>query len=112
LKRALQTREKIYLSLFSSFPPSPFSLSLSPLPGSPLPFLSPSLPSFNNLKPKILWNLIFAAVTGVLLGLGLAFLADYMDHTIKTVDDIDAYLNQPMIISLPELKRGEMRQGK
>lgn len=57
------------------------------------------------IKPKVKMNIALAAIMGILLGLGLAYLADYLDHTIKTVEDVEDYLKRPLLMSLPSLSR-------
>jgi succinoglycan biosynthesis transport protein ExoP len=42
------------------------------------------------IKPRLRVNLALALVIGLILGLGLAFLLEFADRTIKTPDDLDA----------------------
>ena len=58
-------------------------------------------------KPNIKMNLMFAAVIGLFLGVGLAFFLDYMDNTLKTPEDIEARIGVPslgLILSLESLR--------
>ena len=41
------------------------------------------------VKPKPVRNAILALVVGLMLGIGLAFLADYLDDSIKTREDLE-----------------------
>lgn len=61
------------------------------------------------IRPKVKVNIFLSLVIGLLLGIGLAFFADYLDHTIKSVEDVDYYLKQPLLMSLPTLVR-EMKE--
>jgi len=61
------------------------------------------------IKPKVKLNIILSIIIGLLLGVGLAFLADDLDHTIKNVEDVEYFLQKPLLISLPVLSR-EMRE--
>ena len=58
---------------------------------------SPTKPS----SPKIFLNMALAVVIGGFLGIGLAFLFEYMDTTIKTVDEIESYYKIPVLGTLP-----------
>ncbi len=58
-------------------------------------------------KPKV--NMILAVIVGLLLGIALAFLADSLDHSIKSIEDVDLHLGKPLLLSLPVLSR-EMRE--
>ncbi|MHA6250714.1 YveK family protein [Oceanobacillus sp. CAU 1775] len=44
------------------------------------------------VAPNPLLNIAIALVLGVMLGVGLAFLLEYLDNTITTEDDIDKHL--------------------
>jgi polysaccharide biosynthesis transport protein len=53
------------------------------------------------ISPDILFNIFVGALLGILLGLGLAFIKDRMDHTLKSVEDVERYLNLTVLGSLP-----------
>ncbi len=55
----------------------------------------------NPVSPNILYNTLIGAVIGIFLGLGLAFVFDYFDHTLKSVEDVERYLNMPVLGSVP-----------
>jgi len=40
------------------------------------------------VRPRVLMNTLLAAIIGVMLGLGAAFLIEYLDDSVKTPDDI------------------------
>jgi capsular polysaccharide biosynthesis protein len=41
-------------------------------------------------------------------GTGAAFAADYVDPVFRTPDDVRAYLNAPVLASLPRSTRGKL----
>lgn len=49
------------------------------------------------VSPKPLLNIAIAIVVGLMLGVGLAFLLEYFDNTIKTEQDIEKYLELPVL---------------
>lgn len=49
------------------------------------------------VEPKPLLNIAIAAVIGLMLGVGLAFLLEFLDNTIKTEQDIENTLELPVI---------------
>ncbi|WP_106496248.1 YveK family protein [Lentibacillus sp. Marseille-P4043] len=49
------------------------------------------------VSPKPMLNIAIAIVLGGMVGVGLAFLLEYLDNTIKTEDDIDKKLNVPVL---------------
>jgi len=49
------------------------------------------------VKPKPLLNIAIAIVIGLMAGVGLAFLFEYLDNTLKTEEDIERYLDLPVL---------------
>ncbi|RLQ94798.1 YveK family protein [Falsibacillus albus] len=49
------------------------------------------------IKPKPLLNVAIAIVVGLMAGVGLAFLLEYLDNTIKTEQDIERGLELPVL---------------
>ncbi|WAA09709.1 YveK family protein [Fervidibacillus albus] len=49
------------------------------------------------VKPKPMLNIAIAIVVGLMVGVGLAFLLEYLDNTIKTEQDIEHYLDLPVL---------------
>ncbi|WP_110112035.1 Wzz/FepE/Etk N-terminal domain-containing protein [Bacillus sp. CGMCC 1.16541] len=49
------------------------------------------------VKPQPLLNVAIAIVVGLMLGVGVAFLLEYLDNTIKTEQDIENVLGLPVI---------------
>jgi non-specific protein-tyrosine kinase len=52
------------------------------------------------IKPKPTRNALLAAVVGLMLGLGLAFLAEYLDDSIKTREDLERLAAPVPVIGL------------
>jgi len=53
------------------------------------------------VSPKPLRNGVLALVVGLLLGVGLAFLRDYLDESIRTRDDVERATGVPVLGSIP-----------
>lgn len=49
------------------------------------------------IKPQPLLNIAIALVVGLMAGVGLAFLLEYLDNTIKTEQDIEKQLGMPVL---------------
>lgn len=49
------------------------------------------------IQPKPLMNIAIAMVIGLMAGVGLAFLLEFLDNTIKTEDDIEKHLGLPVL---------------
>jgi capsular polysaccharide biosynthesis protein len=49
------------------------------------------------IKPRPALNMAIALVVGLMLGVGIAFLLEYLDNTIKTEQDIEKLLELPVL---------------
>jgi capsular exopolysaccharide synthesis family protein len=61
------------------------------------PAMVPSTPS----RPNRARNILMAFLVGLVGGLGLAFLREYMDNTVKTPDDIERLAKLPSLAVVP-----------
>jgi capsular polysaccharide biosynthesis protein len=64
------------------------------------------------IKPKPLLNIAIALVVGLMAGVGLAFLLEYMDTTIKTEQDIENILGLPVLGTISEFHPEKKRNKK
>lgn len=65
-----------------------------------------SIATYSRLKndpigPPRLRNIFVAFLLSLVAGIGLAFLLDFLDDTIKSTDDIDRYLHMPALALIP-----------
>ena len=49
------------------------------------------------VKPQPLLNIAIAFVVGLMAGVGVAFLLEYLDNTIKTEQDVERLLELPVL---------------
>ncbi|WP_225049594.1 YveK family protein [Priestia megaterium] len=56
------------------------------------------------VKPQPLLNIVVAIVVGLMVGVGLAFLLEYLDNTVKTEQDIESILELPVIGAITIIK--------
>ena len=61
--------------------------------------------SMKPIKPRKALNLALGFILGILGGLGLAFFSEYLDHSIKTPQDIEEKVNLQILASIPYLKK-------
>jgi capsular polysaccharide biosynthesis protein len=57
------------------------------------------------VKPDPVLNIAIAVVVGLMAGVGLAFLLEYMDNTIKDEDDIERLLELPILGSIQQITK-------
>ena len=59
--------------------------------------------------PPRLRNVMIAFVLSLVAGIGLAFLLDFLDDTVKSLDDVDRYIHLPALAMIPASRGGAIR---
>jgi capsular exopolysaccharide synthesis family protein len=54
------------------------------------------------VRPKLLLNIALGVVVGLIMGVGLAFFIEYLDTSVKTIDDVERSLQTPVIGVIPQ----------
>jgi len=55
-----------------------------------LTVVNPAVQPIDAASPRVLLNTVLAALAGLLLAVGAAYLLEYLDDTLKSADDVDA----------------------
>lgn len=63
----------------------------------------------NPVKPRIKLNIAISGVLGIFLGVGVAFLLEFIDNTIKTKEDVERLLQLPVLGEIPDFEKMEQR---
>lgn len=61
--------------------------------------------------PARLRNIMIAFVLALAAGIGLAFLLDYLDDTVKSIDDVDRYIHLPALALIPSVRSEKRLRG-
>lgn len=64
------------------------------------------------VEPNVMLNLAIAFVVSLMIGLGIAFLLEYMDDTLKTEADIEQVLGLPTLAMITRVGAEEARAGE
>jgi succinoglycan biosynthesis transport protein ExoP len=54
------------------------------------------------VSPKVMLNLILGAVVGLVFGVGIAFFLEYLDTSVKSLEDVERYLQVPVLAVVPK----------
>lgn len=65
--------------------------------------VSPPVRPASPVKPNKRLNMAVAGVVGLMVGVALAFLLEYLDNTVKTPDDVQRQTGLPVLASIPVL---------
>lgn len=55
-------------------------------------------------SPRVKLNVLIAGVLGLMMSLGIVFIVEMMDSSIKTPEDVEKYLNLPVIGMIPKIE--------
>ncbi len=53
-------------------------------------------------RPRVGLNLALGALVGLIVGLGLAFFIEYLDTSVKTMEDVESLLGVPVLAIIPK----------
>jgi len=65
--------------------------------------IDPAVIPTKPIKPRIMLNIAIAGILGLMVGIAIVLLLEYLDNTIKTPHDVEKYLGLPIIGAIPEL---------
>lgn len=82
-----------------------------PAPGAPadapavqVTVVEPALRPSGAVSPNPVLNITLAVVLGLLLGVGVAFLAEYLDTRVKDSEDAEQSAASPVLATLPKIR--------
>ena len=61
-------------------------------------------PPLNPVSPKVMLNMVVGVFLSGFVSLGLAFLREFLDDSLERPEDVEEFLQLPVLASLPELK--------
>jgi succinoglycan biosynthesis transport protein ExoP len=53
-------------------------------------------------KPNVTLNMALGVAAGLVLGISLAFFVEYLDTSVKTMDDVEKYVDLPVLAVIPQ----------
>jgi polysaccharide biosynthesis transport protein len=104
LKRTLASAESTYNALQAKYNDAMVSRTTAI---SPVTITEPAIPALATKTPHVALNLIIATVVGLLLALGIVFLAEFFDGRIRDERDVESELQLPVLASIPQLPSGD-----
>ncbi|HLO31259.1 MAG TPA: polysaccharide biosynthesis tyrosine autokinase [Anaerolineales bacterium] len=108
LQKTLDLYQGIYVNLLNSLE----SLRLARLQNTPnIVQIEPATVPLEPIRPRPLLNTVLAGVLGLMLAAGIIFLVEYLDDTIKTMEDVERILQVPVIGYIAEIKRNSKSEA-
>ena len=83
------------------------------VPRTPVEITDPAeAPQLNRpVSPNIVMNIFLSLLLGLLAGIGLAYFIEYLDTSVKTVDDVERLLGLPVVGVIPQKVRPLIEEG-
>ena len=100
LEREVETNKGLYNLLFSSFSEANV---IKAMPTTNIRLIEAAVYPLMPAKPRKTLNLILGTFLGLMIGLGLSFLLEYLDRTISTPEDVNRYLGLPILTAIPKI---------
>jgi uncharacterized protein involved in exopolysaccharide biosynthesis len=104
LSRDISNYEKIYSTLLQSQEQERLNEARN-LNEVSIRIISPPVMPKWPVKPNVKSNIAMAAISSLLLGIGLSFFLDYMNKSVKTPRDIEQLVGLPVLAQFRELPR-------
>lgn len=73
--------------------------------------ISPAVAEMNPISPRVRLNMAIAGVLGLMVGVGLIFLIEFLDTSIKSKKDLEKLTGLPVIGVIPDLAKVDHRRG-
>ncbi|MCL6594787.1 MAG: polysaccharide biosynthesis tyrosine autokinase [Firmicutes bacterium] len=108
LKREVETNRQLYEALLQRLKEAGVS---SGLKSSNIRVVDRATPPRRPVKPNLLLNLILGSVFGLGLGIGAALLAESVDNSLKSTEEIERYLQIPTLAFIPAEDSLDGRRG-
>lgn len=75
-----------------------------------LSIIDQALPPLQKFKPKLSTNLVFAGLLGLFLGIATAFLREFMDDSVKDINELERETRLPVLGLVPAVNENDPKK--
>jgi polysaccharide chain length determinant protein (PEP-CTERM system associated) len=97
--RDANVAQEIYIMLAKRHEEARISEVMEP---TDIQIIDRAIPPEEPIKPRKALNIIIAGILGLFLGTGAAFALEYINKTIRDAEDVQLYLDLPVLGSIPD----------
>lgn len=108
LQREFQTSEELYDGLLQRMKEIGISAGIQE---NNISIIDRARPPWGPFKPNLLRNLMLGLVLGLMAGAGLALLLEFLDGSIRRVEDIERIVDRPVLGVIPLVKSAADRSS-
>ncbi len=106
LARQVEIDEGNYKLYLTKFEEAKISESMDKQKIANVRVISPAVPIMQPIKPNKKMNVLAGGFLGLLIGIGIAFLIEFINPVFRTREDVDQFLGIPVLATLPKEKTG------
>ncbi|MEI8205748.1 MAG: polysaccharide biosynthesis tyrosine autokinase [Kiritimatiellales bacterium] len=81
------------------------------IPRTPVEIVDSAEESTRPISPNLILNVLMSIFIGLGSGIGLAYFIEYLDTSIKTADDVERWLDLPVLGLIPQKVRPLIEEG-
>lgn len=109
LKRDVEGHQQLYTVLQQKQKEAEVSAALA---ATEFAIVDEAVPPQDPIRPLPARNLQLAVIVGLILGLGVAFLREFTDTTVRTLEEIDVLSDRPVLAMIPSLATATTNQDR
>ena len=102
VQREVGIQEGNYKKYFDKLEQARIDHALEMVKISNISVVQPATYPIKPVRPRKMLNIALGLFLGIIGGLGLAFMSEYMDHTFKKPEDITEKLGLPILATIPK----------
>ncbi len=111
LKVEIETRRQMFDELLKKQSETDVSARLQGTRDSNIRIIDSALTPGGPFRPSLRQDVTYGLMLGLLLGIGIAFLIEFLDRTIKTPEEIERRLKLPTLAVVPDLSESGRSYG-
>ena len=108
LKRELAVAESVYTMLRERKEEIQIQKAMKT---SDLVIVDPAIIKENPIKPNVKLNLVIAIMLAIFLGVGIMFVLEFLDNSIKNEKEVEKITNSPVLGVIPHMDNIDHKQG-
>lgn len=108
-KRQLENKQRILDTIFMRVLAEKVDQNIPK--GSSVVIVDEASPESKPVRPNIPLNISLGVIVGLIMGFGLAFFIEYLDTSVKTIDDVERALQAPVLGVIPQNVGSLLQEG-
>jgi uncharacterized protein involved in exopolysaccharide biosynthesis len=98
LKREADSNQQLYDVLLKRLKETSLSQGLDT---NNVRIIEEAVPARSPVRPRVALNMLLAAMLGLMVGVGLAFLIEYLDDSVRTPEELERAVGVPVFALIP-----------